>query len=221
MCSARNMGRTPIRVLLIEDEETDYLLTRRTFSNIENQSYDLRWADSWGAGIEAIRRCEHDVCLLDFRIGGGDGLELLKESKAVGCKAPVILLTGVRDHRLDIEAMELGAADYLVKDKITPELLERSIRYSIVQAQSLDELQRQRDELRISELRFRSVVQSAPDAIILADETGKIVGWNKGAETIFGYSEDEILGSPVELLMPESYRERDRHDVHRHRPGHL
>jgi protein-histidine pros-kinase len=201
------MGRSPIRILLIEDKETDYLLTRRMLSAVENQSYDVQWANSWGAGIEAIRRRAHDVCLLDFRIDGGDGLELLKESRDIGCIAPVILLTGVGDHRLDVEAMALGAGDFLAKDKITPELLERSIRYSIAQARTMDELQRQRDEMRASELRFRSVFQSAADGIILADESAKIVGWNKGSEEIFGYSEEEILGSRLEVLMPESYRE--------------
>src|SRR6516162_2392084 len=151
------MGRNPVRVLLVEDQETDYLLTRRLLSSVENQSYDLEWADSWQAGIEAIRRCSHDVCLLDFRIGGGDGLELLKESRDIGCKAPVILLTGIGDYRLDLEAMELGAADFLVKDKLTPAFLERAIRYAIAQSKALKELERQRDELRLSELRFRSV----------------------------------------------------------------
>jgi two-component system, sensor histidine kinase and response regulator len=211
------MGRSPIRVLLIEDEETDYLLTRRVLSSVANQSYDVEWAGSWGAGIEAIRRCAHDVCLLDFRIGGGDGLELLKESRDIGCKAPVILLTGIHDHRLDVEAMELGAADFLVKDKITPELMERAIRYSIAQAESLDELQRQRDELHASELQFRSVVQSAGDAIILANEAGNIVGWNNGAEAVFGYSEDEILGANLQVLMPETYREAHRAGFERFR----
>ena len=88
------MGKTPIRVLLIEDLESDYLLTRRMLASIEGQVFDLQWASSWQAGIEAIRHCSHDVCLLDFRIDGGDGLELLKESRAAGCKSPVIFLTG-------------------------------------------------------------------------------------------------------------------------------
>lgn len=122
------MGRQTIRVLLIEDSEPDYILTRRMLSSIENETFDLEWASTWQTGIEAIRRATHHVCLLDYRIGGGDGLELLKESRESSCKAPVILLTGVSDHRLDVEAMELGAADFLVKDQLTPPLLERSIR---------------------------------------------------------------------------------------------
>jgi len=211
------MASGAIRVLLIEDQETDYLLTRRMLASCENQSFDLQWANSWQSGIEAIRRCVHDVCLLDYRIGGADGLELLKESCDIGCKAPVILLTGISDYRLDLEAMELGAADFLIKDKITPELLERSIRYAMAQSKAMLELRRQQEDLRASELRFRSVVQSAGDAIILADETGKIVFWNKGAETIFGYVEDEILGAQIETLLPETYRAQHRESFERFR----
>jgi PAS domain S-box-containing protein len=211
------MAPGAIRVLLIEDQETDYLLTRRMLASCENQSFDLQWANTWQTGIEAIRRCAHDVCLLDFRIDGADGLELLKESSDIGCTAPVILLTGISDYRLDIEAMELGAADFLVKDKITPELLERSIRYAIAQSRAMLELRRRQDDLRASELRFRSVVQSAGDAIILADETGKIVFWNKGAETIFGYVEDEILGAQIETLLPETYRAQHQESFERFR----
>jgi PAS domain S-box-containing protein len=211
------MVRRAIRVLLIEDWESDYLITRRMLSSIENQTFDLEWAPSWETGIEAIRRASHDVCLLDYRLDGGDGLELLKESHETAHKAPVILLTGISDYRLDIEAMQLGAADFLVKDDLTPALLERSIRYAIEQAQVLEELSRRGDELRASELRFRSVVQSASDAIILADDKAKIMFWNKAAEAIFGYKEEEIAGLSIELLIPERYREQHHKGLERFR----
>jgi PAS domain S-box-containing protein len=211
------MAPPPIRVLLIEDEESDYLLTRRLLASCANQQFDLQWADSWKAGIEAIRRCAHDVCLLDFRISGGDGLELLKEANSVRGKAPVILLTGVDDYRLDLEAMELGAADFLNKNNVTSELLERSIRYALVQARTLDELRRRQDELSASELRFRSVVQSASDAIVLADAVGNIALLNKAVETMFGYTEEEILHTPIETLMTNSYRAEQRAGFERFR----
>ena len=211
------MGWQPIRVLLIEDCESDYLLTRRLLSSFESRPVDLEWVSTWEGGIEAIRRKSHDICLLDYRIGGGDGLELLKESCKTFHNVPVILLTGLADYRLDVEAMQLGAADFLVKDQITPALLERSIRYALTQARSLDDLRRQQEELRASELRFRSVVQSASDAIILMDETGKVIFWNKGAETIFGYKEDEVTETRLESLIPEPYRENHRAGLDRFR----
>lgn len=61
--------------------------------------------------------------------------------------------------------------------------------------------------LKKSEERFRAVVESAYDAIISADGRGNIISWNKGAQTIFGYRAEEVLGRPVTLLMPEQYRE--------------
>jgi PAS domain S-box-containing protein len=211
------MAQIPTRVLLIEDQEADYLLTRRMLAKCENQVFDLDWADSWQTGIEAIRRCTYDVCLLDFRIGSGDGLELLRESRKVGCNAPIVLLTGINDYRLDLEAMEFGAADFLVKDTLTPELLERSIRYAIAQARAVDELRQRQDQIRASELQFRSVVQSVGDAIILSDANARILFWNKGAETMFGYHEDEIVGQPMDVLMPEQYRASHREGFERYR----
>src|SRR5690606_15067621 len=58
-----------------------------------------------------------------------------------------------------------------------------------------------------SEMRFRSVVQSANDAIILADHHGDIIAWNQGAQVIFGYDAAEVIGKPITMLMPERYRQ--------------
>ena len=213
------MGLRPTRILLIEDQESEYLLTKRMLSTIEGQAFELEWAPSYSTGLAAILRAAHDVCLLDYKINNSDGLEILRESQKSACKAPVIILTAMGDYRLDVEAMQLGAADFLVKDQLTPTLLERSIRYAIAQARTLEELRRQQDELRASELRFRSVVQSASDAILQADENARIIFWNKSAETIFGYREEEVLGFPLELLMPEWHRPALRLEFERFRLG--
>jgi PAS domain S-box-containing protein len=67
-------------------------------------------------------------------------------------------------------------------------------------------LQQNEAALRESEVKFRSVAQSANDAIISADNSGNIIAWNMGAQTIFGYGEEEVLGQPATLLMPDRYR---------------
>lgn len=69
--------------------------------------------------------------------------------------------------------------------------------------------------LRESEERFRSVAQSANDAIITADSNGNIVSWNKGAQTIFGYREEEVLGQPLIILMPERYKQAHQEGIER------
>jgi polar amino acid transport system substrate-binding protein len=70
----------------------------------------------------------------------------------------------------------------------------------------ITERKRSEEALRESELKFRSVVRSAKDAIILADSRGKIISWNKSAQAIFGYDEKDVLGKPLVKLMPKRYR---------------
>jgi two-component system sensor histidine kinase/response regulator len=92
-------------------------------------------------------RREHEVYLLDYRLGEHNGLELLREALRRGIRAPMIVLTGMGDHQVDIEAMRAGAADYLVKGQIDAPLLERSIRYAIEHARTLEALRKTHDDL--------------------------------------------------------------------------
>ena len=109
-------------------------------SEISSTTFRLEWADTYEAGLRGIRRAEHDVYLLDYLQGARNGLDLLREAVAGGCETPIILLTGHGGYDVDVKAMEAGAADYLVKGQITADLLERSIRYSIVQKHADAEL---------------------------------------------------------------------------------
>ena len=136
------MDRFRLRVLLIEDDEDDFVLARDLLLGIPFAEYDLKWVDSYDAGLEALGCSEYDVCLLDYRLGERDGLALLHHVIEKHYKTPVILLTGQGDHDVDVEAMKAGAADYLVKGQIDADLLERSIRYSIERRRSRDERER-------------------------------------------------------------------------------
>jgi signal transduction histidine kinase len=129
-----------LRVLLVEDDEDDYVLTRDLLAEVSGYRFDLEWAPTYETGREALRQDRHDVYLFDYRLGGHDGLELLREAVARGCKGPVILLTGQGEREIDIEAMKAGASDYLSKGKIDAALLERSIRYAIERKRSQDSL---------------------------------------------------------------------------------
>jgi DNA-binding NtrC family response regulator len=136
-----------IRVLLVEDDKEDYILLRDMLTEIKSSRFDLQWANTYKEGMRYILGAEWDVCLVDFRLGEEDGLDFLREATIDGCEAPIILLTGHGGYDVDIEAMEAGAADYLVKGQISPDLLDRSIRYSIAQKQRDLELRRYRDHL--------------------------------------------------------------------------
>ena len=91
--------------------------------------------------------------LVDYHLGARNGLQLLSEVVGNGCKTPIILLTGQGDREVDIQAMEAGAEDYLVKSRIDAFLLERSIRYSIQRSKE----QELKEELEQQLLQFQKM----------------------------------------------------------------
>lgn len=141
------MIRCQFRILLIEDDQDDYVMVKDMLSEIPSSRFAIDWVQTYDAGFEAICRGEHDVVLLDYRIAEHTGLDLLRQATARGCEAPIILLTGYGEYGTDIEAMRAGAADYLNKGLITAEGLERSIRYSMERKHGEYELRRYRDRL--------------------------------------------------------------------------
>lgn len=120
-----------IKVLLIEDDEDDYVLTRELLSEVKFGKYALDWAPSYEEGMKVARRGEHHVCLVDYRLGERSGVELIREARELGLNTPMILLTGQGNHDVDVEATEAGATDYLVKDETPATRLERTIRYAV------------------------------------------------------------------------------------------
>src|SRR5688572_25867399 len=136
------METGPVRVLLVEDDEDDYLLARDLLAEATGGQYVLDWITDFDAAVEAICGNTHEVYLIDYRLGARDGLELLREAQGRDCKAPLLLLTGVGDPAVDLEAMRAGAADFLVKDQLNAAALERAIRYAITQKRAAEELER-------------------------------------------------------------------------------
>jgi two-component system, cell cycle sensor histidine kinase and response regulator CckA len=119
---------SPTRVLLIDDDQDDYLLTRDLFADIPGDRYRLDWVAEYTAALDTICRNEHDVYLVDYRLGAHTGLDLLMAARERCASGPFILLTGQSMLEIDLAAMEGGAADYLEKSRLDPTLLERSIR---------------------------------------------------------------------------------------------
>src|SRR4029078_4558715 len=93
---------------------------------------------------------EHDLYLIDYRLGQHDGLELLRHARASRVTAPLILLTGQDDGDIDLAAMKEGAADYLVEGQIDAAALERSIRYALEQNRTLRALRESEERYALS-----------------------------------------------------------------------
>jgi two-component sensor histidine kinase/DNA-binding response OmpR family regulator len=131
----------PVRVLLVDDDQDNYIIIRDLLAQAEASGFYLDWVATYESGLEAIEQHEHDIYLVDYRLGERTGLELLREALRNGFGTPIILLTGQGNHEIDLEAMEAGAADYLVKGQMETSMLERSIRYAIERHRTLEALQ--------------------------------------------------------------------------------
>lgn len=134
-------------VLLIDDDEDDYVNLRDLFREIPRNKYKITWVSSYNAGIEALNSRSFDVCLLDYRLGERTGIDLLKEINGSIQTSPIIFLTGYGDFDLDVQAMQMGAAEYLVKDQLSAPLLERTIRYTMKHAMDMQELRESKAQI--------------------------------------------------------------------------
>jgi len=186
----------PIRVLLVDDDEDTYLLTRHYLSKIVGERLDLDWAPNYETGLELIGQEKHDVYLLDYRLGARTGIDLLKEALAMGCIAPMIMLT-TENPEVDAEAMKLGAADFLSKDKLDSALLERSIRYSIKHFKTLQ-------QLREREAQMSAFMKNVPCAVYMKDLEGHYIYANETCAKVFRRRVDEVIGKLDTELLPKT-----------------
>ncbi|MGE5679734.1 MAG: PAS domain S-box protein [Bacillota bacterium] len=313
------MFESRTKILLIEDNLGDARLFSEYLLDSRGFDYETDHAFTLASALLKLREKEYDVILLDLGLPDSQGLAGLEKIFQKNSSVPVIVLTGLEDESLAVNAVKMGAQDYLVKIQADSHLLVKSIRYAIERKKTQQRLRESEDHyrslfennrsvmllincdtgyiedvnsaaldfygynreeclklhiseintspkevimdklriaflrennhfqfrhrlkngeirdvevysgpvckgnkkllysivhdiserikaenaLKVSENRYKALAHSATDAIISADQTGRIISWNKSAEKIFGYSEEEILGRPVIVLMPE------------------
>ena len=198
------MTKEPIRILLVDDNEDDYVIVHDLLEGTKGNRFDLERVDTYGRAVEVIERKEHDLYLFDYRLGKKTGLELLITAISMGLRAPIILLTAQGDHDLDMAAMEMGASDYLDKSTLTEELLGRSIRYAL-------ERKRVEERLRESEETALALLNAPTDSAILFDLEANLIALNETAAKRLGSSVNELVGRcGYDLLPPDLAESRKK-----------
>jgi diguanylate cyclase (GGDEF)-like protein/PAS domain S-box-containing protein len=194
------MCPSTVKVLLVEDDEEDYLITRNLLAQVRQVKFSLDWVATYEAALDLIESNQHDIYLVDYRLGKHDGLELLQAAAAKGCRTPIILLTGQADEDIDLAAMKAGAADYLVKGHLDAHLLERSIRYAIEHSRTLEALHQ-------SEARLEGILNSLKDVVwSISATTFEMLYVSPAVHTVYGRSVHEFFENPnlwVEVVHPE------------------
>ncbi|HUV95328.1 MAG TPA: response regulator [Anaerolineae bacterium] len=129
-----------VRVLLVDADQDNYVLTRRLLAEARGVRFDLQWAETYEEGLEAMGRVPYHAHLVDYRLARGDALKLLLAAISSGCQAPIIVLTDPEDPGAAVAARQAGAADSLVKGRVSAELLQHSICRAIERNRLEDEL---------------------------------------------------------------------------------
>lgn len=173
------------RVLIVDDDEDDYYITSDYIRRIPGSKFIIDWCPKYNDAVALLESRKYDIYLVDYLLGGHTGVDFLKEASKRNCKEPIILLTGRGNLKVDMEAMELGAVDYLIKSELNTEGLERSIRYAIERSNNIN-------ALKANERKYRAIFEQSRDLLFIADEQLKIIDINDAVEDILHYSKEEI-----------------------------
>jgi PAS domain S-box-containing protein len=190
-------------VLVVEDNP-DLVIGLQDL--LHHDGYSVTVAGTVAGAIEHVRAHRFNAIILDLGLPDGDGLEVLKETQRRDPSLPVVIVTAHISPDRTVGSLTEGAFAYLTKPYHREEL-RQTLRRAIGVKELAVKAERTEHLLNESEERFRSLVESATDAIIVADGRGMLVSWNRSASVLFGYSNEEAIGQPLTFIMPQRYRE--------------
>ena len=198
-------------ILIVDDDEDDFIITSDYIRSIPGNSFEIDWCSSYSEGVKKLLAGAYDLFFVDYRLGAKSGVDFLKEARQNNCDNPIILLTGKGNYAVDIQAMELGAIDYLVKTELTIEKMERCIRYSMERTATMQALQ-------ANERKYRSIFEKSKDVVFVVDQQLNFVDVNSAIFTLLGFNKEEILGTNLgDLIEQSQHRKYLQQSVqHRH-----
>src|SRR5690242_5472522 len=190
-----------VKLLLVDDTPENLVSLEAALYTLGE---DLVFANS---GTEALRHLLEDdfaAVLLDVKMPGMDGFETaeLIRSRPRSRHTPILFLTGYKSDEHLFRGYDLGAVDFLFKP-IVPEVLRSKVGVFVELSRNTALLRRQAEVLSKAEQKFRSLLEAAPDAMIISSEDGRISLVNSQVEVMFGFRREELIGQNIRELVPE------------------
>ena len=190
-------SKPPVRILIIDDDEDDFFITSEYLKQIQEYQLQLDWCFRYNDAVKALGERKYDMYFVDYRLGARTGLDFLKEAVRLQCEEPIVLLTGKGNKDVDIEAMQMGATDYLIKTELNTDKLERCIRYSLERTAYLK-------ALRANEKKYRNIFELSKDAVFIADRKLSFLDMNQATSILLGYDEKELDGKTLLDLITDT-----------------
>src|SRR5688572_25885444 len=185
-----------VRVLIIDDDEDDFFITSEYLKGIQEYKLQVDWSYKFNEAVDQLQKRAYDIYFVDYRLGAKTGLDFLREAVRIGAEEPIVLLTGKGNKTVDVEAMQMGATDYLIKTELTTEKLERCIRYSLERTAYLK-------ALRANEMKYRSIFELSKDAVFISDRAMQFKDCNPATTALLGYSKEELRQHSLYDLMTD------------------
>ena len=166
------MAASTIRCLIIDDDEDDFFLTREVLNSIPSRDYEVTWVDNFEDARAKLAVSTFDVCLVDYRIGGDTGLDFIRSVSELGWRTPMILMTGMAAREIDENATKAGAYDFLNKNDLDSDSMERSIRFAVA-------LSEQRTALEEKSTLLRATLEHTGAGIVAFDRELNLETYNR------------------------------------------
>jgi PAS domain S-box-containing protein len=191
-----------IRILIAEEDETFVKMIEHSLRESGGR-YLIEKVSSGEACLSKLRDEQFNILLLDHSLPDGEGLNWLRKFNRMGIGIPTIFITAKGDPRMSLQAMKEGVFDYINRSaecaKAFPFVVNRAIEgYNLM----VEKVKLQKELIETKNF-LESIVERAGDAISVVDLQGKILYWNEGAEKIYGYPKEEVLGKRLsDFLFP-------------------
>ena len=192
----------PIRILHVDDEAAFFLVTRRSLE-IEG-NFQIDTALSVDKALKKLKEKKFDVLVSDYQMPGKDGLEFLKELRAKGDNTPFIMFTGRGREEVAIQALNLGADQYINKIG-DPETVYSELAHSIKAVVATNRL---KEDLQESQESFKQLFMGNPEPTVYTDSNFDILDINSRFTKLFGYSLNEVKGKNInDVVVPQDRME--------------
>ncbi|MFQ3223831.1 MAG: two-component system cell cycle sensor histidine kinase/response regulator CckA [Lentimonas sp.] len=182
-----------IQILLFEDNSADADLVSE-YLELSNLSFDILLVKRLADGLQALKGQVFDLVLLDLSLPDSSGIETLKAVSAVARGEVIIVLTGADDEPLSLEALQEGAQDYLFKDRLSGEVLRRSIRYAIERSNLLNRAEAHVREVQHSAALLRRIFDANTDAMLILTVGHEIKFLNPAAGKLLEADPESLVG---------------------------